>query len=74
VSNPQPGWLDLYICSPVTGWPSDNPRHWVHRLLWLTGLQRRYSNPPPYRITENNIYIKCGSPVFKHPVALLYLN
>jgi hypothetical protein len=42
----------LYICPPVTGWPSYTPRHWVPFLspLWLTGQWWRYSSSSPHGV------------------------
>jgi hypothetical protein len=39
----------LYLCPPVTGWPSYTPRHQVLFLfLQFARLQWRYSNPAPH--------------------------
>jgi hypothetical protein len=45
-----PTWRarSLYICPPVTEWPTCIPRHPFHRFLQLTGLQWSYSNLPPH--------------------------
>jgi hypothetical protein len=49
----------LYLCSPMTGWPSYIPGHRVPfwSLLRLAGLRWRYSNPPPQRDHVYYIYI-----------------
>jgi hypothetical protein len=67
-----PTWRtrSLYLCPPVTGWPSYTPEQWVPfcRLLRLAGLRCRYSNrPPPARKTTtlppsvSRLSTKCGS-------------
>jgi hypothetical protein len=49
---PQPAGPGPRIYPPPqgTGWPSYTPGHWVPfcRILRLTGLRWRYSNPPPH--------------------------
>jgi hypothetical protein len=45
-----------YLYPPGTGWPSYTSRHWVQcrRLLRLSGLRWRYSNPPPRGVTPSH--------------------
>jgi hypothetical protein len=44
-----------YLYPPGTGWPSYTPGHWVPfcRLLRLSELRWRYSNPPPHGCDKN---------------------
>jgi hypothetical protein len=76
---PQPGWPSPHIyisqeqggpvLSPGTGFP-------FRRLLWLTGLRWRYSNPLPHgmcwtehgrsRPTENAFFITSSIVVWRH--------
>jgi hypothetical protein len=50
-----PTWRARFLClfPPGTGWPSYTPGHWIpfFRLLLLVGLQCRYANPPPHRVS-----------------------
>jgi hypothetical protein len=44
-----PTWRtrSLYLCPPVTGWPSYTPSHWVPFLSPSVTHRWRYSNLPP---------------------------
>jgi hypothetical protein len=46
------------LYTPETGWPGYTPRYWVpsRRLLRLSGLRLRYSNPPPHWKSEQGLY------------------
>jgi hypothetical protein len=51
-----PTWRtrSLYLCTPVTEWSSCTPgTEFPFRLVRLSGLRCRYSNPPPRGLTDS---------------------